>query len=95
LAIVYDGEGYTWVGPQGSAPANSRTKSGFCVFEVEGPLEFELTGVLSGISAPLARAGVPIFVISTYDTDYVLVPAARLSIAVTSLRKAGYIINAR
>ena len=44
-------------------------------FEVLGPLPFSLTGVVSGLTAPLAAAGIPVFVVSTYDTDYVLVKA--------------------
>jgi len=44
-------------------------------FAVVGPLPFGLTGVVSGLTAPLAAAGVPVFVLSTYDTDYVLVKA--------------------
>jgi len=45
-------------------------------FEVQGPLPFGLTGVVSSLTAPLAAAGIPVFVVSTYDTDYVLVKAA-------------------
>ena len=44
-------------------------------FEVVGPLPFELTGVVSGLTSPLAAAGIPVFVLSTYDTDYLLVKA--------------------
>lgn len=44
-------------------------------FEVVGPLAFGLTGVVSGLTAPLAEAGIGVFVISTYDTDYLLVKA--------------------
>src|SRR5262245_29145448 len=44
-------------------------------FAVVGPLPFGLTGVVSGLTAPLAAAGIPVFVLSTYDTDYVLVKA--------------------
>ena len=42
-------------------------------FAVVGPLPFELTGVVSSLTAPLAAAGIPVFVVSTYDTDHVLV----------------------
>ena len=45
-------------------------------FAVVGPLPFGLTGVVSGITTPLAAAGIPVFVISTYDTDYLLVRSA-------------------
>ncbi len=54
---------------------------GWAAFEVVGPLPFGLTGVVSGLTAPLAAAGVPVFVISTYDTDYLLVEVANLATA--------------
>ena len=48
---------------------------------VAGPLDFSLTGIVAGLSAPLAAAGIPVFVISTYDTDYLLVKSSRLGAA--------------
>lgn len=42
-------------------------------FKVEGPLGFSMTGVLSQIAGPLADAKIPIFVVLTFDTDYLLV----------------------
>src|SRR5215207_4844320 len=41
--------------------------------KVEGPLDFGLTGILASLTAPLARDGIPVFALSTYDTDYLLV----------------------
>ena len=57
---------------------------------VRGPLDFAITGVVSALSAPLAQAGIPIFVMSTFDTDYLLVREARLGDAVSVLRDAGH-----
>ena len=54
-------------------PAGVRREGPFVAFMVEGPLDFALTGVVSRLSVALADAGIPIFVISTYDTDYILV----------------------
>lgn len=45
-------------------------------FELVGPVPFTTTGVISGLTAPLAAEGIGVFVISTYDTDYLLVKAA-------------------
>lgn len=42
-------------------------------FRVAGSLDFDLTGIISKISDVLANNGIPIFVVSTFDTDYVLV----------------------
>ncbi|HVV90885.1 MAG TPA: ACT domain-containing protein, partial [Solirubrobacterales bacterium] len=57
---------------------------------VRGPLDFELTGVLAALAAPLAQTAVSIFAISTFDTDYLLVRADSLARAVEVLRDAGH-----
>jgi hypothetical protein len=59
---------------------------------VEGPLAFETTGVLAALSAPLAEAEIPIFVVSTFDTDYLLVKGEDLERACVALRGEGHII---
>lgn len=65
-------------------------EAGWRALRVEGPLDFALTGILAGIAAPLAAAGISIFAVSTFDTDYILVKEEMLSKAVTVLREAGY-----
>jgi uncharacterized protein len=57
-------------------PSVERAERGWRAFEVEGPIPFDETGVLAGLVAPLAAAGIPVFVISTHDTDLVLVREA-------------------
>ena len=52
-----------------------------------------MTGVLAGLTAPLAAAGISIFAISTYDTDYLLVREDDLARAVRALRDAGHSIS--
>jgi hypothetical protein len=74
-------------------PAGVTAEIGWRCLQVEGPLSFELTGVIADLSAPLARAGIPIFVISTYDTDYVLVKATDLESACSALRDEGYTVS--
>jgi len=61
--------------------------------KVAGPLAFELVGVLYRLAGPLAEAGISIFVVSTYDTDYVLVPEDRLDEAVAALSAAGVVVR--
>ncbi|MBI1376060.1 MAG: ACT domain-containing protein [Frankiales bacterium] len=62
--------------------------------EVAGPLDFSMVGVMAALTAPLADVGVSVFVLSTYDTDYVLVHAAALEKAVEALRAAGHAVHA-
>jgi hypothetical protein len=59
-------------------------------FKVQGPLVMTLLGVVAAIADPLRDAGISIFAISTYDTDYVLVHEPDLEAATTALRAAGH-----
>ena len=52
---------------------DSNVERGWRAFALEGPVPFTTSGVISGLTAPLAEAGIGVFVISTYDTDYLLV----------------------
>jgi uncharacterized protein len=60
--------------------------------KVEGLLNFSLVGILASLAEPLAKAGVPIFAISTFDTDHILVKAENLDRAIDALRSAGHTI---
>ena len=59
---------------------------------VEGPLEFSELGVIASLAVPLAKAKISIFVLSTYDTDYLLVRESELGPAVEALRAAGHTV---
>lgn len=72
------------------APANGVTSRGWRCFSVDGPLDLSLTGILASLLVPLAEAEVPVFPISTYPTDFILVPESHLHDAITVLRKAGH-----
>lgn len=74
---------------EAAVPDGARREGGWRALKVAGPLDFALTGVLSAIAGPLAAAGVSIFAVSTFDTDYVLVKEERLGEAVAALRAAG------
>lgn len=89
-ALLHDRDGWTWVGPEDKAPDGAGCQPGWRALEVEGPLDFALTGVLAGLTRELARAEVPVFALSTWSTDFLLVPASRLQDAFTALRNAGH-----
>lgn len=59
-------------------PPEIRSEAGWRIYKVHGPLDFSMTGVLSALATPLAGAGISIFALSTFDTDYLLVRAADL-----------------
>ena len=67
-----------------------QSSKGWKCIKVKGPLDFNLTGILAGISDILAQANISIFAISTFDTDYILVRTHNLSSAKTKLMQAGY-----
>jgi len=71
-------------------PYGSHVESGWRMLRIEGSLSFGMVGVLSSISKPLAEAGISIFVISTYDTDYILVKEINLDSARTVLNRSGF-----
>lgn len=72
------------------APVDAKAERGWRAFEVAGPLDFSLTGILASIATPLAAAGVSLFAVSTFDTDYVLVRAPKLEEASEALATAGF-----
>ena len=67
-------------------------ESGYAMLMIEGPLAPEMVGVLVSLITPLAQVGVPIFAVSTFDTDYVLVRDAQLDRALDAIRGAGHIV---
>lgn len=81
--------------PAADVPGDVRSEKGWRCFSLAGPISFEETGVLVSIAAPLAAAGIGIFAVSTFDTDYVLVPGLRLEDAVRALAAAGHRITTR
>lgn len=90
VAMTLTHEELSLVVPEDSAPAGARIEGNWRALRVEGALDFALTGILASLATPLANAGVSIFAISTYDTDYLLIPAASLAAAQDALRAAGH-----
>lgn len=80
------------VAPRGDRAA---VEGGWWVMRLEGPIPFEATGVLAGIAAPLAAAGVGIFAVSTYETDYVLVKEGDVPRAQAALEAEGFTFRFR
>jgi uncharacterized protein len=73
-----------------AVPKKVRAEGGWSLLQVRGPLDFSLIGVLASLALPLAQAGVSIFALSTYDTDYVLLKQAELGRAEQALLQAGH-----
>lgn len=73
-------------------PAGATVDAGWRCLQFVGPFDLTLTGIMVRVATPLAQAGVPIFTLATYNTDYILVPSARLADACNAIRHAGHTI---
>ena len=74
-------------------PSALGQEDGWKAFRVQGPLDFSLIGILSGLSGVLADSGIGIFAVSTYDTDYILVKKENFGRAADVLARAGYEVD--
>ncbi|HVM56527.1 MAG TPA: ACT domain-containing protein [Gaiellaceae bacterium] len=79
---------------QDDIPDGASAERGWCALELVGPLDFTLTGVVASLVSPLADAAVPIFVVSTFETDYLLVRETDYARAVAALEAAGHDVDA-
>jgi hypothetical protein len=92
FAITRTADELSIVCVQAQVPSGVTCQPGWRCLQVAGPLDFALTGVLASLAQPLAAAGVSIFALSTYDTDYLLVPEAQLDAAQAALHSAGHML---
>ena len=92
-SITRTSEELSIVCAEGIVPVGVKQESGWRMFKVEGPLDFGLTGVLAAVAAPLAQAGISIFSIATFNTDYVLVKDAKVAETVKALQAAGHTVR--
>jgi hypothetical protein len=79
--------------PQDDVPPDASAERGWCALEVAGPLDFSLTGVVSSLVAPLAEQEIPLFLISTFETDYLLIREPDLPRSVEALTSAGHSVD--
>jgi len=76
-----------------SVPAKARKQGPFVAFEVTGPLDFKLVGVLHTLLGPLVDAGISVFTISTFDTDWILVQGGKADAAEAAWTGAGHTVH--
>jgi hypothetical protein len=73
-------------------PEDLLCDNGWKCLEVQGPLDLSATGILASLSLALTHAGISIFVVSTYDTDYLLVKEENLAKAIQALAAEGHMV---
>jgi hypothetical protein len=78
---------------QDTVPEGTTCERGWRCLRVAGTLPFSVVGILAALTAPLADAGVSVFALSTFDTDYLLLKADDLGRAVDTLRRHGHAVH--
>jgi uncharacterized protein len=79
--------------PERHVPSETKCERGWRALKLEGPFDLALTGILVSVAEPLAEAGVGVFAIATYDTDYVLVRESQLERAGSVLSERGHVVR--
>jgi GNAT superfamily N-acetyltransferase len=92
LSITRTADELSLVCREEAVPDGVRCERCWRCLRVAGTLEFSLVGVLASLLEPLAEAGVSVFVVSTFDTDYLLVKDKDLPQGVDALRRAGHAV---
>jgi hypothetical protein len=80
---------------QDDVPEGVPTEGPWRALRVQGPIVMTLIGVVAALANPLADAGISIFAISTFDTDYILVHEPDFEAAVAALTQSGHVVVAR
>ena len=93
LSITRTSQELSIVADAVSVPVDVQAARGYRALRIEGPLPLDLVGVLAAVAGPLAAAGIPIFAIATFDTDYVLVRESELAQVVAILTMAGHVVQ--
>lgn len=63
------------------------------LMQIDGELDLSMIGIIASISKVLAEHSISIFVISSYNTDYILVRDKHCEQACEKLKAAGYLIT--
>lgn len=90
LNITFTDDELTIICPAEQVPADVRAERDWRVLKLVGPFPFSAVGVLASLATPLARAGISLLSIATYDTDYFLVKSETFDDAVAVLVAAGH-----
>jgi hypothetical protein len=81
VSVTFAANETSIVCPTKQVPNGQPAEGPWRAFEIDGPIDFALTGVLASVLNPLAAAGLSIFALSTYDTDWILVRTDKLAAA--------------
>ncbi|WP_105030409.1 ACT domain-containing protein [Arthrobacter ruber] len=78
------------VAAEGCCATADAEDPGWRYLYVAGPIPFDLTGIIAGLTATVAARNLPVFVLSTFDSDLLLVRSASLDQSLQALHEQGY-----
>jgi hypothetical protein len=93
FSITRSAEELSIVCSQDAVPDGVHSERGWRCLRVAGTMPFSAIGILASLTAPLAEAGISVFAISTFDTDYLLVKEKDLAATVDVLQRQGSVIS--
>ncbi len=93
VSLTISGGEVSLVCEEEKSPENCTAETGWRALKIKGPLDFSLVGILAEIAAVLAQAGVSLFAVSTYETDYILVKQHSLQRAIDALTEKGHAVR--
>lgn len=93
LSVTYTADELSIVCASDNIPDDVQCERGWAAIKVRGPLDFALTGIIASLATPLTEAGIALFAISTFDTDYLLIKEDMLHRATAVLEQHGHIFE--
>jgi hypothetical protein len=93
FSVTRTGDELSVVCREEAVPAGTHAEVGWRGLRVAGAMPFTLVGVLAALTSPVAAAGVGVFAVSTFDTDYLFVKETDFPVAVAALRGAGHSVE--
>lgn len=93
LSITRTAEELSIVCVEHAVPEAMVKNRGWRCLKVQGPIDFSEVGIVASLVRPLADAGISVFVISTFDTDYLMVREPSLEPSVSALREVGHVVR--
>lgn len=93
VSITRTGDELSIICLEGNVPGGTVAATGWACLKLEGPYDFSVSGLVASFSTTLARAGIGLMVVCTYDTDYLLVRRTDLDRSIAELRTSGCTIE--
>ena len=92
-SITSTEDGLSIVLPEKNIPVHWKAERGWRCLKINDRLDFEITGILASLAVPLANAGISIFAISAYQTDYIMIKESNLEKAKQTLEADGHFVE--